>query len=134
MRKEFAKAVKVARLRHATRDGIIRCEGCGVMVKPGQFAFDHDDPDGLTGEPTFDNCRLLCVSGEDSCHGKKTKLDQAKIAQAKRREAASLHIAPAPSKPLTGPGFRPTQRALDRAKRAPRQALAPRALYRKATP
>jgi hypothetical protein len=130
MRREFSKAVKVARLRHATRNGIIRCEGCGVMVKPGQFAFDHDDPDGMTGEPTFDNCRLLCVSGEDSCHGRKTKLDQSDIARAKRLEAAHVGAKPAPSAPIRSAGFHPTQRTLDRSKRAPKQALPPKQLYR----
>jgi hypothetical protein len=123
MRKEFSRAVKVARLRHATgADKIVRCEGCGVMMKPGQFAFDHDDPDGLMGEPTFDNCRVLCVSGEDSCHGRKTKLDQADIARAKRREAAALGAKPAPRQKIAQRG-KPAKAPRDRLEMPPRRNL-----------
>lgn len=124
-RKEFAKSVKVARLRHATREGVIYCEGCGVMIKPGMFAFDHDNPDGMTGEPTFDNCRVLCTAGEESCHGKKTKVDQGNIARAKRIEAKDAGISVAPSRPLQSPGFRPTQKSLDR-KSSPKLPMPPR--------
>ena len=83
MRQEFPRAVRVARLKHATKDGVLCCEDCGVMLKrPAEYAFDHDNPDGLTGKPTFENCRVLCVA---VCHSEKTKRDQADIAEAKRR-------------------------------------------------
>ena len=115
-RKEFSKAVKVARLKHATRDGIPYCEDCGIQLKPGMFAFDHDDPDGMTGEPTFDNCRVLCV-GDNSCHAKKTKLDQGDIARAKRLEARDVGLKPAPVQPIRSAGFRKSTRTVDRQSR-----------------
>lgn len=118
-RKEFSKAVKVARLKHAMREGALRCEGCGVLLKPGGFAFDHDDPDGLTGEPTFENCRVLCTS---LCHKMKTKKDVLKIAKAKRVEAKHLG-ASQPKQQIKSRGFGNTK------KREPKQPLRPRALY-----
>ena len=59
------------------------CETCGVAVKAGQYHADHLTPDGLTGEPTFENCRIVC----EPCHAEKTKQDVANIAEAVRREA-----------------------------------------------
>ena len=54
-----------------------------------RFQIDHDNPDGLTGKPTIDNARLLCIP----CHAEKTKIDVAKIAKAKRNEARDLGAA-----------------------------------------
>ena len=105
-RREFSKVIKVAKLKAQTRDGAIWCEACGLAGK--RFAFDHDNPDGLTGEPTFANCRLLC----EACHADKTRLDVAQIARAKRREARHLGVRKAPT--LRSRGFTkaaPQQRA-----------------------
>jgi 5-methylcytosine-specific restriction protein A len=96
-RREFSKAVKVAKLKARTRDGAIWCEACGLACK--RFHFDHDTPDGLTGEPTLANCRLLCAP----CHGLKTKTDVTQIARAKRREARHLGVRKAPT--LRSRGF-----------------------------
>lgn len=85
-RKEFSKKTK--------RDAFLRAnghcegEGCTAKLSPNKFAYDHIDPDGLTGEPTLENCQVLC----DACHKVKTKLDVKHIAQAKRREDASRGI------------------------------------------
>lgn len=98
-RKEFSKKTK--------RDAFVRAaghcegEGCGAKLTLGKFAYDHVDPDGLTGEPTLENCQVLCTP----CHLEKTRDDVAKIARAKRREDAHRGIRP-PSK-LQGAGFRP---------------------------
>lgn len=77
MRREFSKQVR--------RDAFFRaggkCEGCPAKLSVGKFHYDHDIPDGLGGEPTLDNCRVLCVA----CHGVKTrKLDVPAIAKTKR--------------------------------------------------
>lgn len=78
-RREFSKAVK--------RDAFLRangfCEGngCGAKLTAGKFDYDHDIPDGLGGEPTLDNCVVLCKP----CHGVKTaKGDIPRIAKVKR--------------------------------------------------
>lgn len=97
MRKEFSKIVK----RNAFVRAAGRCEGpgCGAKLTLGKFAYDHIDPDGLMGEPTLENCQVLCAP----CHLEKTRLDVKHIAQAKRREDAHRGIRP-PSK-LQGQGF-----------------------------
>ena len=90
-RKEFSKAVKVQATKRATRDGVTYCEGCGLPAK--RWHYDHDNPDGLTGEPTLENCKLLCLP----CHEAKTKQDVAAIARAKRREALALGVRKTPT-------------------------------------
>ena len=78
-RREFSKQVK--------RDAIMRCNGiceneaCGAKLSAHKFHFDHLIPDGLGGEPTLDNCQVLC----HPCHAEKTgKQDIPRIAKAKR--------------------------------------------------
>lgn len=61
--------------------------GCGRKLYPGDINYDHINPDGLTGEPTLENCAVLCRS----CHQLKTgKRDVPRIAKAKRREARDI--------------------------------------------
>lgn len=84
MRREFSKAVK--------RDAFLRangqCEGrpygderCPVKLQVGRYHYDHIVPDGLGGEPTLDNCAVLCKA----CHSDKTaKQDVPRIAKMKR--------------------------------------------------
>jgi len=81
-RRNFTKATIVARFKHCGG----KCEACGVVLKPGGYHCDHSNPDGLTGEPTFENARILCLI----CHAGKTKIDVAAIAKAKRREAKHI--------------------------------------------
>lgn len=79
MRREFSKQVK--------RDALLRangcCEGndCNARLHAGKFHYDHIVADGLGGEPTLDNCAVLCTA----CHGDKTaKYDVPRIAKVKR--------------------------------------------------
>lgn len=83
MRREFSARVKVAAFERANGS----CEGCGARLTVGKFHYDHDTPDGLGGEPTLENCRVLCVA----CHAVKTRTgDVPAIAKAKRREARHI--------------------------------------------
>lgn len=86
-RQEFPRAVKVAAIKRATANGQVYCEACGCMTK-GKFEIDHIRPDGLLGEPTLENARILC----SPCHKEKTKSDVGAIAKAKRNEARHLGI------------------------------------------
>ena len=90
-RKEFSKSVKVACIKRATVDGKVFCEECGALAK--RFEIDHVRADGLLGEPTLENARLLCVP----CHDEKTKADVKAIAKAKRCEAIHLGVRKKPS-------------------------------------
>lgn len=86
MRKEFPAKIKMAAwLRSGGK-----CENtsCGRKLFTGDINYDHDDPDGLTGEPTLENCKVLCRG----CHKIKTKSDVARIAKAKRIERRHLGI------------------------------------------
>src|SRR5689334_15917554 len=94
-RREFSAKVKLARWQHC--NGM--CEGCGRKLFTGDIRYDHHNPDGLTGEPTFENCRVLCRD----CHSIKTSMqDVPRIAKAKRRERRHLGI----KKPRTITGWR----------------------------
>ena len=79
MRREFSKQIK----RDAFMRAGGRCEGhgCGARLTPGKFAYDHDIPDALGGEPALANCVVLCRA----CHAEKTgKRDIPRIAKTKR--------------------------------------------------
>ena len=76
-RREFPAKIKAqAALRAAGH-----CEGCTRKLLEGDFHYDHDIPDALGGEPTLENCKVLCRS----CHKlKTTKEDVPRIAKAER--------------------------------------------------
>jgi hypothetical protein len=94
-RKEFSTQVKKDALVRASKlTGFPCCESCGVMLKKGRYAFDHVNPDGLTGQPTLENCEVVCSQFEGSCHDKKTRVDTGMIADAKRWEARDMGIRP----------------------------------------
>src|SRR5688572_12161805 len=77
-RREFPRVVKAAaaaRCRGA-------CEGCTARLTAGHFHYDHIIPDGIGGEPTLENCQVLCKA----CHAVKTgEQDQPRIAKMKRQ-------------------------------------------------
>ena len=99
---EFPKTVRrAAWKRSGERCEFIFNDGsrCGCDLTQTKFAYDHIDPDGLTGKPTLENCQVIC----DPCHKAKTRQDVKNICQAKRREDARLGIRN-PSR-LQGRGF-----------------------------
>ena len=77
-RREFS--AKVRQQRYEFSDG--RCECCGIKLQPGRihYEYDHDTPDYLGGQPTFDNCRVYCRP----CHSEKTRAEAPRIAKARR--------------------------------------------------
>ena len=93
-RREFPKAVRLAAWERCKG----HCEGCTAKLFPGRFEFDHDIPDWLGGEPTLENCVVLC----DPCHRSKTAtVDIPRIAKAKRVRDAHLGIRKA-KRPMPG--------------------------------
>lgn len=93
MRREFPARVKVEAFKRAKG----QCESCTRHLRPGDIRYDHRNPDGMTGEPTLENCQVLCRS----CHDLKTfTRDIPAIAKAKRKEAYHLGAKP------KGRGFR----------------------------
>lgn len=96
MRREFNARTRAKAFERAAG----KCEDCGAKLSLGKYQFDHDNPDGLTGEPTLENCVVRCTP----CHAEKTKHDVARIAQAKRREARHLGFK-APKRPIQSAPF-----------------------------
>jgi 5-methylcytosine-specific restriction protein A len=58
-RREFPPKVRLAAFQRANG----HCEDCRARLAPGRFAYDHIVPDALGGEPTLDNCMVLCRDG-----------------------------------------------------------------------
>jgi 5-methylcytosine-specific restriction protein A len=99
MRREFPAKVKHAAFERAAD----HCEGCGARLVVGKFHYDHVIADALGGEPTLENCAVLCVS----CHGEKTPGDTTKAAKVKRiRRKQVAGIKPRSSFPKPPPGSR----------------------------
>jgi 5-methylcytosine-specific restriction protein A len=98
MRTEFSKQVKRQALKRAGG----KCEGekCGVLFGV-KFHFDHDIADGLGGEASLENCRVLC----HPCHHEKTrKHDVPLIAKVKRISDKHLGIK-TPRQKIASRGF-----------------------------
>lgn len=79
MGREFAAKVKAAAFMRT--NGC--CEQCksGVKLRTGDIFYDHAIPDGLGGEPTLENCQVLCRRHHDA---KTRGEDVPRIAKAKR--------------------------------------------------
>jgi hypothetical protein len=75
-RQEFTRKTKGQALKRATHNGQPYCECCGMALNPrtGTF-YDHIQPDGLGGEPTLENCQVLCRT----CHELKTSTEDVPV-------------------------------------------------------
>lgn len=94
-RREFPAKVRVAAFERAAG----HCEGCTARLAVGKFHYDHVLPDALGGEPTLENCAVLCTS----CHGAKTaKGDVPQIAKMKRQRASHIGARSSLSRPMPG--------------------------------
>lgn len=84
-RREFSGKVMAAAALRANG----KCESCTRKLLTGDYHYDHVIPDAMGGEPTLDNCAVLCKS----CHSIKTRTaDVPQIAKAKRRERKRFGI------------------------------------------
>jgi 5-methylcytosine-specific restriction protein A len=81
-RREFPPKVKVAAFERSKG----HCERCTARLVVGKFHYDHVIADAIGGEPTLENCAVLCVS----CHGEKTPSDTTKAAKVKRIRAKQV--------------------------------------------
>ncbi len=86
-RREFPAKVRAAAFE---RSGGC-CERCTAKLMPGRFAYDHIIADSIGGEPTLDNCAVLC----SGCHSEKTaKLDAPRAAKTKRQHLNHIGARP----------------------------------------
>ena len=82
-RREFTAKIKVAAFARAKK----RCERCGAILVSGKLRYNHRIPDALGGEPTLENCEVLCL-GCDSEQTYKTDIPKiAKTRRIRKREA-----------------------------------------------
>lgn len=94
-RREFPKSVRLAAFKRANG----RCENCSAWLVPGKYAYDHVTPDGLGGEPTLANCKLVC----NACHGTKTaEEDVPRMAKADRARRKIMDGEKKKSRPIPG--------------------------------
>ena len=86
-RREFPAKVKVAAFERA--NGCCEMCGTGIKLMAHDVRYDHIIANGLDGEPTLENCMVLCRNHHD---GKTFKSDVPRIAKVKRlkRKAAGV--------------------------------------------
>lgn len=88
MRSEFPAIVRKAAWERCKG----RCEepGCGIKLQVGHFQYDHIVPDGLGGEPTLENCAVLCSAH----HSVKTHtVDRPRMQKADNIKAKHLNFS-----------------------------------------
>ncbi len=106
-RREFPKSVKVAAFQRANG----KCESCTARLYPGKYEYDHKLADTFGGEPTLENCEVLC----SACHGAKTFKSDIPMA-AKSNRVRAKHIGAKVKTRRTIPGSKdsPWKIKLDR--------------------
>ena len=105
MRREFSRNQQEAIVERSKRNGVICCEGCGLVLAGKPHEIDHVIPEGL--RPEADKKKPLTIAegqllGKDCCHrgeDGKTNKDVAQIAKAKRQNAKHLALKTAKPKP-----------------------------------
>jgi 5-methylcytosine-specific restriction enzyme A len=100
LRKEFSRKVKFQAFKRCLIDGKPHCEKCGVLLRAGDLHYDHIIPDGLGGEPTLENCQVICIK---LCHNKKTHQEDNPVMQkADRVLKKTFSIATRKGRPIPG--------------------------------
>ncbi len=96
-RSEFSKKTKKAAFVRCGGPDNPRCEGCGRSLLNHPFQFDHDTADGLGGDNSLENCKVLCSGGRATCHGIKTE-EQDKPLMQKADNMRDAHLGLTPKK------------------------------------
>lgn len=89
VRREFPPKVKDAAWERCGGPDAPRCEDCSLPIV-GTPVYDHRLPDNLNGEPTLENCQVLCRM----CDRLKTAGDQKQIAKMRHQRRANAGIKP----------------------------------------
>lgn len=111
-RREFPQSVrKAAFIRCCQRApegveniaGVPQCETCGKEIRAGGVIYEHDDPDGLGGEPTAANCKVHCTT----CADIKTHTeDNPRMRKADAVLKSTYGLKPTQRQKIQSPGFR----------------------------
>lgn len=82
-RREFDNKTRALAFKRAGGN----CEKCTARLSVGKFRYDHILPDFLGGEPTLENCQVICAA----CDEVKTYTqDIPRIAKTKRQHAKHI--------------------------------------------
>jgi 5-methylcytosine-specific restriction endonuclease McrA len=97
MRNEFTSKVKISAWERCGGN----CEKCLTRII-GLPEYDHILPDAMGGEPTIENCQVLC----SKCHRLKTSgEDVPLIAKTKRTKRKAINAWPKSKRPIQNRGF-----------------------------
>jgi hypothetical protein len=99
---DFTRGVRIAVRIRATTNGVVYCEGCGSMVKDGDFRIDHRTAAGLRGSRKIENAWLL----GKCCYEAKDATDNAVVKRCARIERVHLGLDESKSS-MRSRGFRP---------------------------
>lgn len=98
-RTEFPRKVKAAAFKRCCQDGEPYCETCGIKLTGGNIVYEHVQPDGLSGEPTLENCKVNCKT----CAARKTfDEDNPRMQKADRSLKKAFGIATRRGRPMAG--------------------------------
>jgi hypothetical protein len=83
--------------------GVPQCEGCGIQISPRTgIIYEHDQADGLGGEPTLENCKVHCFN----CADFKTRIeDNPRMRKADRVLKKTYGLQPTKRQPIASRGF-----------------------------
>lgn len=107
MRREFSRKVRAQIILRATNaDGVICCEGCGLLLGKKAYQIDHTLPEALV----MDKSRKVTAAdgkllGQACCHAPKTAADIRQIRKADRqrdKDTGAISRKPWP-KPIRRP-------------------------------
>ena len=109
-RREFSKKTQ----RQARDRAAGRCEAelpggerCPCALVAGRFVYDHRIPDAMGGEPTLENCQVIC----SDCDRAKYRTDRRTIDDTRRQRDAHDGIRTAPTRKIAN---RPMPKAAPR--------------------
>jgi len=131
-RREFSRKLRAQIVERATKNGVIVCEGCGLVLAGKLYEVDHLIPEAL--RPEADKAKPLTIAdgqllGKECCHRSadgKTAKDVAQIAKAKR-QADKHSRAICPKHSIKSAGFPRAEKVRVKAELPP---LPKRSLYR----
>lgn len=104
MRREFPRKIRAAIVLRATNaDGLICCEGCGLVLGRKPYEVDHTTPEALVMDKskplTADDGKLL---GKACCHSPKTAEDIRRFRKADRQRDRHTGAMRKTARPLPG--------------------------------
>ena len=106
-KKAFARCCQRAPKGVDNIPGVPQCEGCGIQISPRTgIIYEHDQADGLGGEPTLENCKVHCFN----CADFKTRIeDNPRMRKADAVLKKNFGLQPPKRQPIASRGFAKAQ-------------------------